>query len=880
MPGTVLTPGVAGAASAGAAATPAGVLLSGVAEAAVVGREGLAEAPKMRRAKETGWVESIATLSHMAIPESAQVVVIGGGICGASLLYHLAHEGWTDTLLIEKAELTSGSTWHAAGQVTHSVSSYTLAHFRKYGCELYASLEAESGVATSWHKPGSFRVAYDSIEVDWLRSQLGVADYVGNHMEWVSADFIAAQHPFYAVDKIIGAVWTPDDGHVDPSGATNAMISVARSKGAQISRRNRVLAINRRCDGQFDVVTEKGTIRAEHVVNAAGCYAHQVAQMVGLSVPMANALHSYLITDVVAEFADLEHELPVMRDDYVSGYVRQEQQSALIGIYEQHDAEAAWPNGADWTLENPLFPADYDRIGFWLARAFERVPILEPLGIKGVIRGAIAHTPDGEPMLGPSGIPNYWMMAGVQVGIADGPGLGRELARWMVHGETEVNVRGYDARRFGFVAPDDVMHYGRIKGTEDYEYRHQTPVPGLEHPAARPYRATPLHKRLGDKGAVFTQVYGWERPKWYPTVAGLVQQDVVAFRHTDWFSVVTQECRAVRERVGILDSTAFAKFDLVGPDAAAVLDQLTTNTLPAPGRIALSYFLTPTGRIEGEATITRLADDHFYLVSAAVGEQKDREYFETHWPGGARAELRVCSNELGVIAIAGPAARELLSRCTSDDLHNQTFPWLSAANITVAGVCVRALRVGFVGELGWELHAPTEDLGTLYDALWEAGQDLGVANVGNHALDSLRMEKQYMISRDLTHDVGPDEAGLQRFVKVDKGNFVGRDALLARRAQVTSGERPYRWQLAYLAIDTDDADVHSSDGVYAEGEPVGLITTGAYGHHVEQGLGFAYLAPKKVEAGTELEVRVVGELREARVLDKPIYDPTSARLRM
>ena len=336
----------------------------------------------------------------------------------------------------------------------------------------------------------------------------------------------------------------------------------------------------------------------------------------------------------------------------------------------------------------------------------------------------------------------------------------------------------------------------------------------------------------------------------------------------------------MRERVGILDSTAFAKFDLVGPDAAAVLDQLTTNTLPAPGRIALSYFLTPTGRIEGEATITRLADDHFYLVSAAVGEQKDREYFETHWPGGARAELRVCSNELGVIAIAGPAARELLSRCTSDDLHNQTFPWLSAANITVAGVCVRALRVGFVGELGWELHAPTEDLGTLYDALWEAGQDLGVANVGNHALDSLRMEKQYMISRDLTHDVGSDEAGLQRFVKVDKGNFVGRDALLARRAQVTSGERPYRWQLAYLAIDTDDADVHSSDGVYAEGEPVGLITTGAYGHHVEQGLGFAYLAPKKVEAGTELEVRVVGELREARVLDKPIYDPTSARLRM
>ena len=335
----------------------------------------------------------------MAIPESAQVVIVGGGICGASLLYHLAHEGWTDTLLVEKAELTSGSTWHAAGQMTHSVSSYTLANFRKYGCELYASLKAESGVATSWHRSGSLRVAYEPIEVDWLRGQLGVADYVGNYMEWVDRGFIAKRHPFYEVDEVIGAIWTPDDGHVDPTGATNAMISVARSNGAQISRRNRVVDISRRTDGYFDVVTEEGAIRAEHVVNAAGCYAHQVAQMVGLSVPMANALHSYLITDVVPEFVKLDHELPVVRDDYISGYVRQEQQSGLIGIYERRNAETAWAEGPDWSLENPLFPADYDRIGFWLARAFERVPILEPLGIKKVIRGAIAHTPDGEPLL-------------------------------------------------------------------------------------------------------------------------------------------------------------------------------------------------------------------------------------------------------------------------------------------------------------------------------------------------------------------------------------------------------------------------------------------------------------------------------------------------
>ncbi len=820
----------------------------------------------------------------MAVPDSARVVIVGGGITGASLLYHLAHEGWTDTLLVEKAELTSGSTWHAAGQVTHSVSSYTLARFRKYACELYGALEAETGVATTWHRSGSLRVAYEPVEVDWLRGQLGVAEYVGNEMQWVDRHFIAERHPFYDVAEIVGAVWTPDDGHVDPSGATNALVAGARSRGARVSRRNRVVEIGRRADGSFDVVTEQGTVHAEHVVNAAGCYAHQVARMVGLSVPMANALHSYLVTDVVPEFADLDRELPVVRDDYLSGYVRQEQQSGLIGIYEQTDAEAAWHDGPGWELENPLFPADFDRIGFWLARAFERVPILEPLGIKQVIRGAIAHTPDGEPLLGPSGVPNFWQLVGVQVGIADGPGLGRELARWMVHGETDVSVRAYDARRFGFVPPGDAMRYGRIKGCEDYEFRHRTPVPGLEHPAERPYRRHPLIDRFRERGAVFTEVYGWERPKWFPTVADLPQDDVVAFRRTDWFDPVRDECRAVRERVAILDSTAFAKFDLVGPDAARVLDHLTTNTVPRVGRIGLTYTLTPTGRLEGEMTAARLAADHLYLVSAAVGEQKDREYFETHWPAGADAELRVRSGDLGVITLAGPLARDLMARVTDADVSNESFRWLSARVIDVAGVMARALRVGFVGELGWELHVATEHLGCVYDALWEAGADLGIANAGNHALDSLRMEKRYMISRDLTHDVGPDEAGLHPFVKADhpdKGEFVGRDALLARRAAAESGERPYRWQLTYLAVDTDVAEVHGSDAVYVEPgrRPVGLVTTGAYGYTVDQGLAFAYLAPEHATPGTELFVRVVGEFRPARVLAEPVYDPSSSRLR-
>jgi len=821
-------------------------------------------------------------LSGTVLPDSARVVIIGGGISGASALYHLAREGWTDTVLIEKAELTSGSTWHAAGQVTHSVSSYALAEFRRYACELYESLEAESGVATSWHRSGSLRVAYHAEEVDWLRSQLGPAQYVGNAMEWVGPSQIARLHPFYRTDGMLGAVHTPDDGHVDPSGAANAMGRAARNLGATVSRRNRVQRIRRRRDGSFDVDTERGTVNAEHVVNAAGCYAHRVARMVGLDVPIANVLHTYLLTEPAPQFADLDRELPVVRDDYVSGYLRQEQQSGLVGIYEQAGAEAVWRDGEgpDWSLENPLFDADFDRVGLWLARAFERMPVLEPLGIKQVICGAISYPPDGEPLLGPSGVPNFWQMVGVQVGIADGPGLGRELARWMVHGTTGVSVRAYDARRFGYVDRGDIMSYGQLKGAEDHQYRHQTPLPGLERPAGRPYRTTGLHDRLHAKGAVFTQIYGWERPKWFPGASGLPQRDVVSFRHTAWFDTVAEECRAVRERVGILDATAFAKFDLIGRDAAAVLDHLTTNTVPEPGRVGLTYLLTPRGRIEGELTVTRLAADHFYLVSAAVGEGKDREFFETHWPGGADAGLVTRSTELGVLNVTGPAARHLLGSLTDTDLSNEAFGWLRARLITVAGVPgVRALRVGFTGELGWELHLRLEDLATVYDALWAAGRPLGVADAGNHALDSLRMEKRYLTSRELTHDVNPDEAGLGRFVKVDKGDFVGRDALLARRSRAASGDEPYRWRLAYLAVEADHADVHPADGVYADGSVVGLVTSGAYGFWCCQSLAFAYLAPEHAQPGTELEVRVVGDLHPARVLDSAVHDPANSRLR-
>lgn len=809
----------------------------------------------------------------MGLPDRADVVVVGGGIVGASVLYHLAHEGVGDPVLLEKAEPTSGSTWHAAGQVTHSVSSHTLAAMRRYATELYAGLEAETGVATSWHGCGSFRVAYRPVEVDWLRGQLGVAAYAGNAMEWVGPDELARHHPFYDVSEVRGAVWTPDDGHVDPSGATHALLSGARACGATVHRHTRVLAITRRRDGGFDVECETGTVSCAHVVNAAGCYADRVAAMVGLSVPMANALHSYLVTDDVPQLACRDTELPVIRDDYVSGYLRQEQDAALIGVYEQVGAEAAWPGGPSWSLEHPLFPADLDRIGPWLERAFERMPLLEEVGIKRVIRGAITHTPDGEPMLGPSGVPGFWMACGAQVGIADGPGLGRELARWMVHGETELSVRAYDARRFGFIPPDR-PDYGRLKGLEDYEYRHRTPVPGLERPAERPLHPSPLHDRLAGRGAVFTQVYGWERPKWFPGAAGLPVEDHVAFRRTAWFEPVRGECRAVRERVGLLELSAFTKLELHGPHAAQALDALTTNRLPRVGRIGLTYLLGPTGRVEGEMTVTRLAEDRFYLVSAAVGELKDLEHLRAHLPARCEATVDVRSRELAVLVLAGPLSRELLARCTDDALGNDDFPWLSVRDVVVCDTPVRALRVGFTGELGWELHLRAEDALGVYDGLVAAGADLGLADVGNHALNSLRMEKAYRTSRDLTHDVDPVEAGVEFFVHRGKGDFLGREALLRR------DEKPRRWASAYLAVDADDADCTGGEVVLDGDCPVGVVSSGGYGYTTGAGHAFAWVPPHHATPGRELWVDVLGERREARVLPEAAYDPKNERLRM
>ncbi len=813
-------------------------------------------------------------------PQQAKVVIIGGGIMGCSLLYHLAHEGWTDCVLIEKAELTSGSTWHAAGQITHSVSSYAIAKMVGYGIEKYKSLEAETGQAVSFHGCGSFRLAYTEDELDWLKMTYSLGQALGHPMEIVGPDRIRELHPFYNLDGVIAALHTPEDGHVDPSSASHAFAKGARQLGAKVIRGNRVLNTTRQPNGEWLVETEKGDWLCEIVVNAAGCYARQVGEWVGLDLPITNMTHHYLVTEPVKEFIEMKEagiELPVVRDDrLVSGYIRMEQDAGLIGIYEKANPNTVWEDFTPWELENPLFQADYDRIMPWLENAFDRMPVLADSGIQRVVHGAITHPPDGNMMLGPApGLENYWLCCGTQIGIGWGPGGGKYLAQWMVHGAADVSMRAFDPRRFGNWV-DETWRVEKAK--EDYLLRHEIPFPGLDRPACRPFKSTPLYEPLKEKGAVYQEVYGWDRPFWYAP-EGTPREHIHSFRRTELFDILENEAIGLRERAGIGDFSAFGKIDIVGPDANGFLNRVCANRIrPDEGRMALSQILLPNGRIEGEATITTLNENHYYLVCAAVREQAMVDWLNQNIQEGEDVEIRNISDEWGVIMLGGPLSRDILSQATDAPLDNANFRWLTGKVIDVAGVSLRALRVSFAGELGWELHTPINEMLPVYEALVTAGEPLGMVHVGSAALNCLRMEKAYRSGSELTNEVTMAEVGLLNFARFDK-EYIGVET---NRREAEEGVS--KWVLAYLQLDDEatckaGADPVGGESIWFEGRSVGTITSGGYGYTVGAPLWFAFVKPEAGMAGNDVEVLLQGHKIPAKVLGEPVFDPKSERAR-
>ena len=798
----------------------------------------------------------------MMVPEHARVVIIGGGVMGCGLAYHLAHEGWTDVVLLEKAELTSGSTWHAAGQITHSTSSYALGRCVGYNIDLYSKvLEEETGQGVTWHGCGSLRLAYDDDEVDWLKQTISVGRGLGFPMEIVGPDEIRALHPYYNLDGVQAALHTPDDGHVDPAGAAFALAAGARQKGVKIIRRCRATNVSHAPNGEWIVETEKGNIVCEHVVNAGGTYARQVGHWSGLEIPTTSMTHHYLVTDTVPEFMDLDAELPVVRDDkLVSGYIRMEQKSGLIGIYEKANPNTVWEDHCPWEAENELFAADYDRIMPWLENAMDRMPILAELGIKREVHGAISHPPDGNPLIGPApGLRNYWLNCGCQIGIGWGPGLTRELARWMVHGSADISMREFDPRRFGNYADQD---YQVTKAKEDYLLRHEIPFPHFNRLEARPVKPSSLYETLKDKGAVYEEVFGWERPRFFART--IEQRDHYGFKRTAEHDEVAFECQAVRERAGIMDISAFSKVEIAGPGAAAFVDGLIPNRLPsAPGRIALTHLLSDNGRVELEATVVRLADDRFYLVCAAFFETRLVDYLTFRAPEDVEVINR--SAAWGALALNGPRARDILGACTDAPLDNASFPWLRAQEIAVAGQGVWAFRISYAGELGWEFHGPLARIKAIYDALSAAGEAHGVADYGSFAMNAMRMEKMFKGAGELTNEVTLPEADVMRFVKPEKA-FPGKASL----------DAPLRWICVYLQVDGDGiSDGNGGEAVLANGEQIGAVSSIAWGHSVGSLLAFAYIKPGYEAEGTELDVVIMGEPRRAVVKTAPVYDPAN-----
>ncbi len=812
-------------------------------------------------------------MSESSLPGHARVVIVGGGVMGVGLAYHLAHEGWTDVVLLEKAELTSGSTWHAAGQITHSTSSFGLGKCVDYNIGLYSGvLEKETGQAVTWHGCGSFRLAYTHDEMDWLRHTLSVGRSLGFNIELVGPERVAELHPFYNLDGVLGALHTPDDGHVDPTNVTMAMAAGARAKGVKIVRHCRATNITQADNGEWVVESEKGTITCEHVVNAGGTYARQMGEWSGLQLPMTSMTHHYFVTDEVPEFQDLETELPVIRDDRkVSGYIRMEQKKGLIGIYEKENPNSVWHDHCPWEYENWLFDADYDRVMPYLEESLNRMPIFAELGITRDVHGAISHPPDGNPLIGPApGVRNYWCCCGTQIGIGWGPGLTRELARWMVHGAADISMREYDPRRFGSYATKD---WQVIKAEEDYCLRHEIPFPHFNRLAGRPIKPSPLYDRLKEKGAVYEEVYGHERPRWFAK-DGVAQEDHYSFRRNEVHDMVGQECAAVRERVGIMDISAFIKVEVTGPDAEAFLDRLVANRLPKKvGGIALTHMLNRRGRIELETTVVKLDEGRYYLVCAAFFEQRLLDHLEQN-RAGETAEVILRSNDWAALTLNGPAARDVLAQCTSADLSNAGFRWLTAQEIEVAGHKIWAFRMSYAGELGWEFHIPRESALAVYDALWAAGEAHGIADYGSFAMNALRMEKGFKGAGELTNEVTLPEADVMRFAKLDK-EYLGVEAT---RASAEADALP--WVCAYMEIDPDgDVDGHGGEAVMLDGRVVGSTASVAYGHSFGKVLAFAYIKPHAAEPGTELTVIVHGEPRMARVLGDPAYDPESLKPR-
>jgi dimethylglycine dehydrogenase len=798
----------------------------------------------------------------------AKVVVIGGGVVGASVLYHLTKAGWKDVLLIERAELTSGSTWHAAGGMHTVNGDPNVAKLQQYTIELYQEIEKISGQSCGVHITGGIMLAGTRERLDWLKMAKARGRYLGMDLEIISVDEAEKLFPLLDKKHFKGAMYDPIEGHVDPYGVTHAYAKSAQIGGAEIVRHTRVTDLKPRPDGTWDVITDHGNVNAEHVVNAAGLWAREVGRMVGIELPILAMEHQYLITGDMPELVGKKEQLHAI-DFEGEIYIRQERGGMLMGTYER--AGVPWsPVTTPWDFGQDLLPNDLERIAPSLEVGFAHFPALGAAGIKKVVNGPFTFAPDGNPLVGPiRGLKNFWVACGVMAGFSQGGGVGLALSRWMVDGDPGADIWGMDVARYGDWT---TLAYTNAKVRENYSRRFSIRFPNEELPAARPLRTTPIYEKLLAEHAVFGDYCGLEHALWFaPSAAEAADQ--ISFRRSNAHPHVGAECKAVQNGVGLLEISNYGKFDIRGPAAVEWLSHIMANRVPAVGRIALTPMLNDRGKLIGDFTMCRIAADHVFLVGTYAAETYYMRWFERHMPP-AGVSVRPCAMEYVGLAIAGPYSRQLLQSLVRDDLSTAAFPFMSFRRMEIGMVPGYVGRVSFTGELGYEIWVTTDYQRALYEALMRAGSDYGLKLFGGRALNSMRIEKSFgSWAREYRPIYGPFEAGLDRFIDLKKSEFIGRSAAAEEK------ESGGALKLATFKVDATDADAIGDEPIWHDGKTVGWVTSGAFGHRVNHSLALGYVPAALAKADSGFEIEIIGERHKAHRLPGAAFNASGELMR-
>ena len=806
----------------------------------------------------------------------AKVVIVGGGVVGVSTLYHLAKKGWSDVVLVERKELTSGSTWHAAGLLPLFNMSYSVGQLHKYAVDFYKTLEEETGQNVGFSVVSNIRLATTQDRMDEYYQYAGVAKTIGVEVKFLTPEQVKDIWPLCNTDGLIGAIQHPEDGYIQPADLTQALAKGARDKGAEIYRNTNVVGIKQNNDETWTVETDKGEIACEHIVSCSGNFARQTGKMVGLDLPVIPVEHQYIVTEPHPEIQKRKEqglpEMGVLRDSDSSWYMREEAGGLILGPYEK-DAPACYVDGPSKDSEFELFQEDLDRLESHIESAIQRVPIFGEVGVKKVYNGAICYTPDGSPIVGPAwGLKNFWINEGHSFGITAAGGAGLQLGEWMVDGEPTIDMMGVDPRRFGdYVTKSFLIQ----KNEEAYANVFTIHYPDEEREAGRPLRQAPCYDRLKDLGAVFGQKFGWERANWFAP-KGVEQIDDWSFRRSKWFEHVGNECKNVQENVGLLDMTAFAKCRISGPGAERLLDNLVANKLPKKnGRVNLCHALNKNGGVLSEYTIAKESNDSYYIVSAGAFQRLDHDWIQQWMPKDRSVKFENLTNSIGVLVLAGPKARDLMSKVSSADFSNENFPWLSSQKIDVGLAPTIAMRMNFVGELGWELHHSIEYQNHIFDRLMEVGKEFKLKPFGIRAMDSLRIEKTYkLIGTEMSIEYSPFESSLDRFVHLNKGNFIGRDALVQWQ------QKGFQNKLVTLEVkEVKDADTLGNNPIYKGDKVIGRATGGNYGFRVEKSLAIGMVQPDYAAVGSKLTMDILGTTYDVEVIQDSPYDPDNNFIR-